>query len=204
MKFSVIVPTYKRPESVRACLASILDGDTWPDEVVVVTRDTDVPSQEIVAEFREEVGGRFVVKNVLIQRPGQPAALNEGVKASEGDVLLFLDDDVVVHRDWFRRMKHDFEDPTVGGVGGRDVIFDEGVERPLTPATRIGQITWYGRLHGNHWRPATFAEPRRAQHLKGANMAFRREVLAEFDERFVGASVYNDTDISLSAAERGA
>jgi GT2 family glycosyltransferase len=42
------------------------------------------------------------------------------------------------------------------------------------------------------------------QHLKGANMAFRREFVGEFDERFIGAPSYNDTDISLSAIARGA
>jgi GT2 family glycosyltransferase len=204
MRFSVIVPTYRRPEFVQACLGSILNGDTWPDEVVVVTRPDDAASQEVLARFRDEVGGRFLVTNAPVERAGQPAALNAGIGTAGGDVLLFLDDDVVVHRDWLRRMKAGFDDPATGGVGGRDVIFDDGVERPLKPAARVGEITWYGRLFGNHWRPPAFREARPVQHLKGSNMGFRREFLAECDERFLGASVYNDTDLCLSAIERGA
>jgi GT2 family glycosyltransferase len=204
MKLSLIIPTYRRPESARACLAAVLAGDALPDEVVVVTREGDAASREVAERFREQAGGRVAVKHALVERPGQPAALNEGVKAATGDVLVFIDDDVLVHRDWLSRVRRHFEDPKVGGVGGRDIVLDDGVERPLKPVGRVGEVTWYGRVCGNHWRPVTFTEPRAVQHLKGANMAFRREFVAEFDERFIGAPSYNDTDISLSAVARGA
>ncbi len=66
----------------------------------------------------------------------------------------------------------------------------------------MGRLTWYGRTIGNHHQPA-FTEPRRVQHLKGANMSFRRSAISGFDPRIRGAH-FSDTDVSLTAGRSGA
>jgi hypothetical protein len=92
------------------------------------------------------------------------------VAASTGDVVAFLDDDAVAEPDWLRRLAAEYADPTVLGVGGH-------VE-PL----------W--ESHRPQWFPPEFdwvvgcahtgmpSETASVRNLIGANMSFRREVLA--------------------------
>ncbi len=93
-----------------------------------------------------------------------------------------------------------YDDPQVGGVGGRDVVGGpEGPEPPLVG--RVGVVTWYGRIIGSHHCRTTL-EPRAVDHLKGVNMSFRRALLPAFDGRIRGPHL-NDTDISLGVRRQG-
>lgn len=198
MTFSVIVPTYRRPRDLRRCLQAILAGTRRPDELIVVVRDTDHESQCVLDECRNTEGGA-IIRSAVVSTPGQIAAINAGLAIAKGDVVVFTDDDTRPAMDWLERLARGYEDPSVVGVGGRDRIDglpDEG------PAERVGVITWYGAIIGNHHRGCKSIQ--RVQHLKGVNMSFRREVLPPFDHRlFRAASMLNDTDASLNAGKHG-
>jgi FkbM family methyltransferase len=135
------------------------------------------------------------MNEVLISRPGQVAALNAGLKAISSDVTAITDDDAAPHRNWLALLLAHFLDPTVAGVGGRDLV--QGSVR--SPREIVGIVGAYGRVIGNHHRGAGPA--RRVDVLKGSNMAFRTTRLREFgfDERLrgAGAQVHNDMTISL-------
>jgi glycosyltransferase involved in cell wall biosynthesis len=89
---SVVIPTYQRREGVRAVLDSVLaDPDTF-EVVVVVDGSTDGTAEEL--SRREEAEPRLRV--VVTENQGQMMAQQVGAAASRGDVVLFLDDDVVV------------------------------------------------------------------------------------------------------------
>jgi len=198
MTFSVIVPSYKRPDDLRRCLRAILAGRRLPDELVVVVRDTDLESRTVAAEVSAEEHGALI-RRVLVTPPGQVAAINAGLEVAQGDVIVFTDDDTRPTPVWLERLAEAYADPAVVGVGGRDRIAglpDDG------PADQVGLITWYGRVIGNHHRGCQGI--RRVHHLKGANMSFRRSALPPFDPNlFRAASMLNDTDASLGAGRHG-
>ena len=198
MTFSAIVPSYRRPDDLRRCVQAILAGDRLPDELVAVVRDTDTESQAVVEECARLPNGR-AIRKVLVTPPGQVAAINAGLEVATGEVAVFTDDDTRPTPDWLARIAAAYADPAVVGVGGRDRIEgipDEG------PAERVGVLTWYGRLIGNHHRGCRGVQ--RVQHLKGANMSFRRALLPPFDPNlFRAASALNDTDASLVVGRHG-
>jgi GT2 family glycosyltransferase len=87
---SAIVPATNAPPTLPACLEAIRAAGEPPEEVIVV----------------EEGGG--------------PAdARNRGAVRATGDVLVFVDADVVVHSDAFVRIRRAFEgDPALGALFG--------------------------------------------------------------------------------------
>jgi len=198
MTFSVIVPSYRRPDDLRRCVRAILGGRRLPDELIVVLRDTDAESQVLVGELASEPHGERL-RRVLVSLPGQVAAINAGLAVAAGEVVVFTDDDTEATPAWLERIAAGYADPAVVGVGGRDRI----VGLPESgPAEQVGRLTWYGRIIGNHHRGCEGV--RRVQHLKGANMSFRGSVLPPFDPHlFRAASMLNDTDASLSAGRLG-
>ncbi len=198
MKLTVIVPSYRRPDSLRRCLSAILGGTRSPDELVVVVRDTDPESQAAVDEMAAD-DGHGIVRRALVHEPGQVAAMNRGVAEASGDIIVFTDDDTEPTREWLERLEALYEDASVVGAGGRDRV--EG-SPDTEPAAEVGLLTWYGRLIGEHHRGCEGI--RRVDHLKGANMSFRRSALPPFDPvLYRAAAVLNDTDVSLAARRHG-
>lgn len=46
-------------------------------------------------------------------------ARNAGLKHAKGDILVFIDDDCVAHKEWLQRLVEPFfEDNSIGIVGG--------------------------------------------------------------------------------------
>jgi Glycosyltransferase like family 2 len=165
----VVVPTYRRPGLLVRCLAAIAAQDTPAARVIVVVRSGDDASARAAHDAGAVLGSLQVVE---VQTTGVVAAMAAGVTATTSTVIAFTDDDARPRPDWIGRIAMHFEDPTVGGVGGRDVV--PGQETPLT--TSVGRFTRLGRLVGNHH--LGMGPPRDVEVLKGVNMAFRVDALA--------------------------
>jgi glycosyltransferase involved in cell wall biosynthesis len=166
---SVVVPTHRRPEQLRKCLDGLRLQSHVPTEVIVVRRDDDQAARSVLSEFL--IPGLCEIE---VSEPGVLAAMTAGSHRASGDVIAFTDDDAVPRPDWLTRMLQHFDDPAVGGVGGRDLIHSLRLDAPLT--ADVGRISKWGKVIGNHHRGRGPA--RTVMVLKGVNLAFRREALA--------------------------
>jgi len=92
-KASVIVPTYRRPDLLRELLTSLSSQQTEYDfEVIVVNDDPEDNLSALELEFSD-----ISVKVInLSEDHGRSIARNTGVRASSGDIIIFLDDDMTV------------------------------------------------------------------------------------------------------------
>jgi GT2 family glycosyltransferase len=98
---SAIVPATNDPPTLERCAAAIRAAEEPPEEVVVVDR---------------------------AEAPGPAAARNEGAARATGDVLVFVDADVVPHRDAFRLIRRAFDaDPGLTALFGS---YDDAPEVP--------------------------------------------------------------------------
>jgi peptidoglycan/xylan/chitin deacetylase (PgdA/CDA1 family)/GT2 family glycosyltransferase len=92
LRCSVVVTTWHRPIMLRNTLAS-LQGQSYSDFEVVVVCDGDDPGGIAISrEFEIDKPIRWVFHPV---NRGLPAARNTGAREATGDILLFLDDDVI-------------------------------------------------------------------------------------------------------------
>lgn len=200
MKISVIVPTYNRVDSLSECLKGLERQARYPDEIIVIVRNTDKKSLQLLSLMYIQN-----LKVVLIEQAGVVAALNLGIQQSSGSIVVLTDDDTVPHSDWLEKIEfHYLKNPEVGGVGGRDIVHVRG-EAIIAYKNEVGIIKPYGRIIGNHHIGT--GEAREVDILKGANMSFRRAAILglRFDDELkgTGAQVYNEMDFSLSVKKRG-
>jgi Glycosyl transferase family 2 len=99
MKFSIVVPTYNEERDVAATLDHLvaLDGDDY--EILVVDDSTD-RTPEIVRSYAE--------RGVSLIRPEKPegrcGARNLGILKSTGDVVVILNADVHLPKDFLQRI----------------------------------------------------------------------------------------------------
>ena len=89
-RLSVVVPTYRRRENLPPLVANLLEQE--PHEVIVVVDGNVDGSTELLRDLAEEDS-----RLRPVERPngGIAAARQTGLEAATGDVVLFLDDDVV-------------------------------------------------------------------------------------------------------------
>ncbi|MBD2847130.1 glycosyltransferase family 2 protein [Paenibacillus sp. IB182496] len=202
MRMSVIIPTYKRTADLYRCLEGLRRQRRRPDEVVVVVREGDEETAQLLTG---PAAARLPLRTAMVALPGQVAALNRGLEAALGDIVSIVDDDTVPAPDWLARIERHFEaDAAVGGVGGRDDVHTAR-GRVSERRRRVGIVQWHGRVIGNHHLGD--GPPREVDVLKGANMSYRRTAVGEhrFDTRLAGtgAQVHNDLDFSYGVKRAG-
>jgi glycosyltransferase involved in cell wall biosynthesis len=112
IKISIIMPCYNAGTTIGEQLQAISEQSwdgTW-ELIVVDNRSTD-NSIEIVEAYKNQIKDLRVVK--ALQKQSASYAVNEGVKKSKYEYLLFCDADDLVAADWLEHManafkKHDF------------------------------------------------------------------------------------------------
>jgi GT2 family glycosyltransferase len=113
LRLSVIVPVHNGGDGLRRCLQGLAGSLRPPDEVIVV----DDGSTDDSAADAAALGARVVI---TVAGPRGPAfARNRGAEAATGDVLVFVDADVVVHADTLAGMESVLADePEVAALFG--------------------------------------------------------------------------------------
>ncbi len=92
MKLSVIIPFYNARVTLRQCLESVF-GSSFRDFEVIVIDDS---SQDNSGRIAEEFSVKFLR---TARNMGSGQARDLGVRNSEGELLVFLDSDVVIRKD---------------------------------------------------------------------------------------------------------
>ena len=103
---SVVVATHDRPESLAACLGSLLSLDYPNYEIIVVDS---APNTSATADLiRQMYGGSAQVRYVREDRPGLAVAHNRGLLEVKAPIVAFTDDDVVVDTHWLTELVRGF------------------------------------------------------------------------------------------------
>ena len=119
---------------------------------------------------------------------------------AEGDILLFLDDDVLLESDFLREMLAVYEhDPAVAGVSGIIINY----ERPAAWQRALLQVFWQGPFHDErqpiYWGADRLRDhsPIRVRKFGTTGMSLRRTALGNlrFDPRLKGAWPGEDVDL---------
>ena len=128
---SVIICTYNRCESLAKTVEGLARMSMTPDlmwELIIVDNNSsDHTSETVKSLISRETALRL--KYVFEPAPGLSHARNRGVRESQGTILAFLDDDVLVSCEWLTEVRSAFQQYDPVCVGGR-VLLSEDSPRP--------------------------------------------------------------------------
>jgi glycosyltransferase involved in cell wall biosynthesis len=101
---SVVIPTFRRPESLDRALRSLLAMTHIPDgaEVVVVDNDAGASAARTVALLAKTAP--LPIRYVHEPAAGVANARNAGVLAAQGELIAFLDDDETASPEWLAKL----------------------------------------------------------------------------------------------------
>ena len=110
MKLSIIIPFHNAEETLEACLKSVSQATPDSSEVILVDDASSDDSLIIAKNFPFQI-------IQLTEQQGPAVARNTGAKVSRGNILLFVDADVQVRPQTFKKILATFEKrPEICGV----------------------------------------------------------------------------------------
>jgi glycosyltransferase involved in cell wall biosynthesis len=112
LTISIVVPVHNGGEDFKKCLRGLLNCVPQPEEIIVVADGDTDGSWQIAEEF-----GATVIRNETPKGPG--LARNLGASRATGNVVFFVDADVVIAPDALAQISSTFEqDPEIAAVFG--------------------------------------------------------------------------------------
>ncbi len=172
-RISVIVCTRNRSELLTKACNSILAVEppkrSW--EMVIVDNMSTDDSLDIAHRIAAQNPNR--VRVIQEAELGLSAARNAGVRATQSEILVFIDDDAFPQPSWLRGLEEALEMDRVYACGG-----------PIDPLIEGELPDWVGKRYLPYlsaWDPGSeILDLAYNEYPRGANMAFRREVFERF------------------------
>ena len=95
VNLSIIIPTYGRDRVLCDTIAALLVVRDPAGELLVIDQTTshDDQTQATLSEWHNQASIRWIRH----QPPGVVGAMNRGLREATGDIVLFLDDDIIPH-----------------------------------------------------------------------------------------------------------
>lgn len=203
---SVIIPTKTRANDLANCLDSVFAQSRRPMEVIVV--DGGLPGNRQIFEDRYSQ-----IKYLEYHlSSGLTDSKNFGVNNSKGDILLFLDDDIVLEKDFIEKILEIFDEKGInetGGVAG-NIINQSSIKEKglyyfikklfLLPMYGNGKFRWSGSptfVYGSD-------RVMQVDFLPGGVTAYKRAVFCDFlfDDNLKGYCYGEDADFSYRESRK--
>ena len=200
-KASFIIPNWNGRELLEQCLPSVVEAvrsDGGDHEIIVVDNHSTDDSVSFLKANYPEVKVLELDKN-----RGFAGGCNAGAMASQNEIIVFLNNDMIVERGFLRPLLDGFSGDRVFAVSSQIHFWDAEKRREETGQTR--GFLKLGFLQVVHDEPREADRVRPVLYAGGGSSAFDRSkflALGGFDELFQ-PFYWEDTDISYRAWKRG-
>jgi cellulose synthase/poly-beta-1,6-N-acetylglucosamine synthase-like glycosyltransferase len=185
----VIVPAYNEAANIASTVRSLFANDYPWIEVIVVDDGSTDDTAAVVAGLA--LPGVRLIRQA---NAGKPAALNAGLRAARGDLIVLVDGDTIFEPDAVGRLVQAFADDRVGAVSGNTKV-----------ANRRGLLGRWQHLEyvvGFNLDRRMFDLARCMPTIPGAIGAFRRHVLLEAGG-VPADTLAEDTDLTMAVLRAG-
>jgi cellulose synthase/poly-beta-1,6-N-acetylglucosamine synthase-like glycosyltransferase len=171
---TVVAPVYQEdPEIFTAALESWLENPIL--EAICVIDSTDEECIAISRQY-EETSGR--VRTIVTDEPGKRAALARGWRAAVSPFVALVDSDTIWEPDVALWVTVPFKDPTVGGVGTRQNVFEpHGLWQ--NAADLYLDYRYFDEI------AAQSTSGQAVSCLSGRTAVYRRQLLLDFEDEFL-------------------
>ena len=195
---TVIITTLDREDITLATLRSFEKQTSLDFELIVLDQTT--PASSRLAAYKSP-GYHYHYHHHC--KKNLPNARNIAAQIAQGEILLFVDDDVIPGTDLVAQFLREFDqnDDSIWVIGGRIYESNSNI---LCENQNIagGYLTWYGKTLKN----LSAKKYAVCQWVGGGNFAVRREkfsAVGGFDANFIGNAILEDGDFGFRIRASG-
>lgn len=189
---SIIIPSFNGSELIKKNLPKVIDAKNNSAnsifEIIIVDDGSSDDTAKLVKEKFPEVK---LVKHKINR--GFSATVNTGVRSSNGDLILLLNNDVIPEKDFLASALKHFEDPKVFAVSLHEKNYGWAKGSFKDGYVQIGMGEATNEVHTSFY-------------VSGGSGVFRRKTWVELggmDEKLLSPFYWEDIDICYRAAKRG-
>src|SRR5256885_6418987 len=143
---SIVIPTFNAGRAFGTVLHRIMGQGRPPVEIVCADLGSTDGTRHIVSQFP-------LARLVEIAEPVGPRSWNRAMEEARGEVVIFLEQAALpANGDWLSHLTAPFEDPSVGGVYGRQEV---SVDSDPVSGFRLAQRF----CREPHWRRIRVGDP---------------------------------------------
>ena len=204
-KISAIIPTLNRPADLVFAVTSVLEQRYLPDELIIVDQSVDKHSYNALNRLYENFD--VTPKLIYLHEPevsGLIEAKQRGVEVAKGDIISFLEDDVVLHQQYFENVISVFKNnqKVIGCCGVISNIYSGILYEYLFKLFHRG-IFYDSRLNiGKNRDCQGLGELLPSRYLSGGISCYRKEVFEKVKFDTVNDFfMLEDIDFSTRAAD---
>jgi len=179
MFISVVVCTYSLDnfQNLIDAVDSLLSQTHKEIEIIIVVDG----NEELYHRIVEAYGAQESIKAVSIKENiGVSGARNTGIRAAQGDVIAFFDDDAVAEKRWIEKLVNTYKEFDAISVGGKILP----IWLPKKPDYFPEELGWLVGMTGEGFAEEKVHEIRNTWE---SNMSFKKEVFEKvglFNENF--------------------
>jgi len=204
---SIVIPTRNRSEKLEKLLFSILRQTIRVNEIIIVDDSDDLKTKELIERLQNSFSeADITIRHFMSSKNDVKSisrARNFGAKMAKGDVVIFLDDDVIINEDYVEKILEVFDMfPNALGVQGTVVNF-----KYSHLENAIKKVFYYWHAEADKCRMLPSGKTTHAcfpdkiipcEWLFGLNVAYRKKVFDEFsfNEKLIGYSLGEDKEFS--------
>lgn len=184
---SIIIPTIDRGKYLIDTVNQ-LNGQTYNNFETIVVDQTDHYSADIQKEINEMSKNK--IRYFKVRPRSVTAAKNFGIKKSKGSILVFLDDDIKIKKDFIKNHLEAYKKyPNAGAIAGRVLQKGFPIKNVILKFNRYGQSegTYTGTKEGE------------TNTFPGGNCSVKKDVanlVGGFDTRYFGGSFREESDFA--------
>lgn len=221
MDLTIVIPTYNRENILCNTLISVIkecQKCEYSTEIIVV--DQTKKHIDSTCEFLKKIQNEKLITLINEEKPSLPAARNIGIKAANGNIIMFLDDDVELRENFINEHMTCYKenDKVVATVGKvticnnskdnillnnksklkkkiKEIMFEKYSNNASIITKQglvISDFSVDGFLH--------------ADTVIGCNMSFKKVIFEEcglFDEKYIGNAIREETDLCCRIRKKG-
>lgn len=162
---SIIIPNFNGEKYLNTCLSSVMESSYKNFEVILVDDGSSDESLKIIHEFLEKDERLKLLRNK--KNLGAAASRNKAVKVARGEILVFLDNDTQVDKDWLKELiKPLLRDKSIGATQSLILDFEKRELIQMAGGLLMPQTGWL--LPFYQWK----------KYLKVKNRLEEREIVA--------------------------
>lgn len=184
-RLSIIIPTYRRERVLLNTIEYLLRLDPAPTEILIIDQTEEHEPETAQALTRISHEGR--INLIRLTQPSITHAMNTGLSRARGEIVLFLDDDIIPHPGLT-------DAHLAAHSAGHNIV--------------AGQVLQPGEEVGSETGPFQFSSGRKQfiSELMGGNFSIKRGLALElggFDENFVHVAYRFEAEFAARALAAG-
>lgn len=198
MKISVVIPAYNEESYIEKCLESLKDQEEAADEIIVVDNNCTDKTCAIAKKF-----GVKIVKEPV---QGMIQARNRGFDEAQGEIIARTDADVVLPKNWIKKIKMNFQKNDIDALSGPLVFHDLILPTPLYAQILFNVVKMIQKGKETLFGPNMIISKKIWEKVKGQICLDNTKVHEDLDLAFhinnIGGKIKRDNSLVVKASGR--